>query len=38
MFKPGLNQQEQALLTTACYERRVQHASFIAGIKIISTV
>lgn len=37
-LKPGLNQQEQALLTNAYYERCVQHASFIAGIKVISMV
>lgn len=37
-LKPGLNQEEQALLTNAYYERCVQCASFIAGIKVISTV
>lgn len=37
-LKPGLNQQEQALLTNAYYERCVQRVSFIASIKVISTV
>lgn len=37
-LKPGLNQQEQAVLTNAYYERCVQRAYFIAGKKVVSIV